>query len=326
MQQQAKKAYSGGMSQGSRKRLAKSITLMTQAIKPRWIFNPVTKLRDYHTFSFITLTVASNKNITARQAYDTLLGAFLDWMTKTIGDKNPLAKTYIWKAELQQRGQIHYHITTPAFIHHKEIRAKWNELQRKAGLLEDFASQYGHFKPPSTEIKKTRHIRKMDRYLIKELAKTVDAKKLYARRVVDSLVKAGEIPEEKRKDFEEEYTGGEYKTIGKIWGCSSNLLGVNYYTCEFTSAHERLIEQWVNEGKAWQKTEDFFSIIYCDNVDPPDLMSKKEQLQFAEHLKGITNKKEANHQEPEIPAACVDMEVLDVEQSYTWKQLEVAFF
>jgi len=38
------------MSQGSRKRLAKAITIMTQAIKPRWVFNPVNKLHDYHTF------------------------------------------------------------------------------------------------------------------------------------------------------------------------------------------------------------------------------------------------------------------------------------
>jgi hypothetical protein len=327
MKDQAKKAYAGGMSQGSRKRLAKAITILTQAIKPRWVFNPVSKLRDFHTFSFITLTVASTRNLTARQGYDLLLGPFLDWLTKTIGNKNPHAKTYIWKAEFQQRGQLHYHITTPAFIHWKWIRAKWNELQHKAGLLNDFALQHGHFDPNGTDIHKTHNVRKMDRYMIKELTKSVDASKLRCKWIVDSLIKAGEIPGDKRQQFIDEYTGEEFRTVGKVWGCSSDLAGVPYYTLELTRAHQQLIEQWVEEGKAWKKTDDFFEIVYCDNADPPDLLSVKERNGFEDFLKRITTRDEqVVRLEPDVPAACIDMQVLDIEKSYTWKQLEVELF
>ncbi len=326
MKEQAKKAYSGGMSLGSRKRLSKAITIMTQAIKPKWVYNPVSKLRDYHNFSFITLTVASHTNVSHRFAYDNLLGPFLDWLTKTIGSKNPYAKTYIWKAELQRRGQIHYHITTPAWIHHSWIRAKWNELQRKAGLLEEYAKKHGHFRPPGTEIKKTKHIRKMDRYLIKELAKTVSASKLYARRIVDSLIKAGELPADKKEQFEMEYEGEEQKIVGKVWGCSEDLAGAPYYTLEVTRAHEAMINEWVAQGKAWKKTDDFFEIVYCEGVDPPELLNVKEKNNFEEHLKRVTGRADKTpiSANPDIPAACVDMELLDILEGCTWKQIEIA--
>ncbi len=326
MKEQAKKAYSGGMSMGSRKRLAKAITIMTQAIKPRWIFNPVSQLRDYHNFSFVTLTVASQKNITARFAYDNLLGPFLDWLTKTIGNKNPLAKTYIWKAELQKRGQIHYHITTPAFIHWRAIRTKWNELQHKAGLLDQYALKHGHFDPNGTDIHKTTHIRKMDRYLIKELAKSVNANKLYARRVVDSLIKAGEIPADKKDLFLQEYEGEEMKIMGKVWGCSEDLAGAPYYTLELTRAHERKIQEWIDQGKAWKKTDDFFEIVYCDMTDPPDLLSQGEKNNFEAHLKRVTGRADdiPVSETMDIPAACVDMELLDILEGCTWKQIELA--
>ena len=326
MKLQAKTAYSGGMSMGSRKRLSKAVTIMSQAIKPGWIHNPVTKQMQYHKFSFITLTVASSKNITARQAYDSLLSHFLDWMTRTVGSENPAAKTYIWKAELQKRGQIHYHITTPAFIHWRDIRTTWNNLQRKAGLLDDHAKEYGNFDPNGTDVHDTRHVKNSDRYMLKELAKTVSAVQLAAMADMKAKKNAGALSEEEYHAELEKIKAEKWATIGKVWGCSEDLAGVNYFTIGETWDHIRKMEQWVLEGRARRVDDEFFSIIYCDDVDPPDLLNGKETTAFKEYLKRSMDR--TAQQEimlQVIPAICMQMDQVDVKKEYSFQELSLNF-
>jgi hypothetical protein len=315
MSKQQQQQYSGGMTSGARKRLAKAITIMTQAVKPKWVYNAVTLKYQYHTFSFLTLTIASPKNITARQAYDNLLAPFLDWMRKTMQ-----VKTYIWKAELQKRGQIHYHITTPAWIHHREIRNKWNALQRSAGLLDDYATEHGHFNPNSTDVHNTRNIRKMDQYLVKELAKSFAAVNVEAINEVNNLVARGELEpslaDEKIKEIEEK----KITTIGKIWDCSNDLAGVGYFTIPLTGHHRQQILQWIKEKKAREKTEDFYQLVYVDDADPPEILSGDERTGLVNYLHEVMNRNEAKEA---IPAACVQMDQVDTEETYTWSQMEI---
>lgn len=267
------------MTQGSRKRLAKAVTIMSQAIKPRWIHNPVNDRLMFHRFSFMTLTVSDDRNITAREAYDKLFSHFLDWLTRTEG-----VTTYIWKAELQKRGQIHYHVTFPNFIHWRKIRNKWNDLQRQAGLLDGYAKKHKNFDANSTDIHNTQNVKHADKYMLKELGKTISAVQLAAAWEVKQKVAAGEIdPADAQAEIQRIYSE-KICTIGKIWGCSEDLLGVGYFTLEVTRAHEKMIDQWEAEGKVRRVVDDYFSIIYCDNVDPPDILSSLERLNFRQYL------------------------------------------
>jgi hypothetical protein len=322
MRQQAKKAYSGAMTQGSRKRLAKAITIMCQATKPRWITNSVSNKMNYHRFAFITLTVSSPHNITARKAYDDLLSHFLDWMTRTVGAKNPAAKTYVWKAELQKRGQIHYHITTPAFIHMHAIRDKWNDLQRRAGLLDEYAAKHLHYNAPSTDIKETRSVRRADKYLIKELAKSVDAIEVEVREKVLQMVERGELDASRIDEKIEKLRTEKLSTVGKIWGCSGDLAGVGYFTLSETLRHGRMIDQWIREGKARKVSDDFFAVVILeDDVEPPDLLDPGEKAAFNDYLKYVMKREDPKQEAETIPAECLQMELLEVEQEYTWNQL-----
>ena len=281
------------MTQGTRKRLAKAVTIMSQAIKPKWIANPVDGRTMFHRFSFITLTVANAKNITGREAYDKLFNHFLDWLTRTAFDhrtKLQGCKTYIWKAELQKRGQIHYHITTPAFLHYKDIRKKWNELQRKAGLLDEYAKEHKHFDPNSTDIHNTQNVKHADRYILKELGKTISALQLEAAWEVKEKVKTGELEPELAEEQIKAIYEQKICTVGKIWGCSEDLAGIGYFTLDLTRSHENIIDQWIAEGKARKVVDDYFAIVYCDNVDPPDILSSLERSGFRNYLEHVLNR------------------------------------
>ena len=164
---QQSKSYGGTVTKGAMKRITRVVNILCLYSKERWILNEVIGKTVKHKLSFITLTITDNtKNISAQVAYETLLSKFLDWMTKTKG-----VKAFIWKAELQKRGQIHYHITTPSFLNWKEIRQKWNRLQTQAGYLDDFIQKHKHNDPNSTDVHEVYKVNDLTSYLIKYLAK-----------------------------------------------------------------------------------------------------------------------------------------------------------
>jgi len=315
-------AYSGGLTQGVRKRMAKAITIMCQAVRPSWKFNPVTNRYFHHHFSFITLTISSSRNLDGREAYEKLLSHFLDWLTRTKG-----VKTYVWKKEFQKRGQVHYHLTSPCVIHHKEVRKKWNNLQREAGLLDEYAAKHGHFNPPSTEIRKTEYVKNAANYLIKELGKALSAIQVKAQSEVKDMVKRGIISEQEAEKKLEEIMELAINDLGRVWGCSADLAGVGYFTVEQTERHRQLIFKWIAEGRATLKEDDFFSIVLCNDVDPPDLLDSIESRRMRDYLDWVMTRygeREQVADRPDIPVQCVDMKELNVETHYTYEQLTMS--
>lgn len=281
-----KTAYSGGMSGGARKRLSKAITLLAQASKPKWIYNHISQQYQYHHLSFITLTVSSRTNISTSFAYENLLRPFLGWLRDT-----KRVKTYVWKLEFQERGQVHYHITLPNFIDYSEIRKTWNSLQKKAGLLDEYAREHGHFNPNSTDIHDVRNKKNIAAYLVKELAKAVDAKRLKATGIANSLIQAGELPEERKKEFIDEAVGEELKAEGKVWDCSNNLSGAAYFALPMEKWHMDAFEELRAAGQLKEVVDDWWSLIYVNynSTGPPGILKESEQLQLDQYLQSILN-------------------------------------
>lgn len=164
---QKTQTYSGNLSPGGRKRLLNSLDLMIQRSPPKRILNTESgKFFDFR-LNFVTLTLTnSGRVITASEAYQTLLAPWLRYMKQKQG-----LSDYLWKAELQQNGQIHYHIATNTFLPMRIVRWRWNNLARKERLLDNFAKQYGHFNPPSTEVTSITHVQDAKSYIAKEFAK-----------------------------------------------------------------------------------------------------------------------------------------------------------
>lgn len=279
MEKNRLKRFNGKMSAGARKRMNKAISLLVQSTKPKWVTNPSTDRMYLHKLSFVTLTVASNHNLSAREAYDRLMKHFLQWLRRTKD-----VKMYIWKAELQKRGQIHYHIVFREYIDHKEIRDQWNELQRREGLLVEYFEEHRHYNPNSTDIHSVRNVQKLDRYIAKELAKSFTALNLKAKEDCDVMLNNREITFEEYGAMLEEINKKEVATTGKIWDCSECLSAGKLFNVALTDRHDRDINQLLAEGKIKVVTEDFFKIILFEEISPQDLLSKEERNLFSQHL------------------------------------------
>lgn len=300
--------YSGKMTRGAAKRMTRAINLLSLACPARMIFNPVSGRLQHHQLTFITLTISSKSNVPTDVAYKELLKPFLEWMRDTKG-----VKSYIWKLEFQQRGQPHYHITIPDFIDYREVRRKWNQLQRKNGYLDQWAADHNYVNvdPNSTDVHAVRTKESLASYIVKELCKTIDAKRLHAKDVVESLIQAGEIPADKKQDFINDYAGEEMKALGKVWGCSENLHGAVYFITPLERWHVEQIERLRQHNYIGEKTGDHWSIIWRKSNAPPlDLLNDNERKKLQEHLDKIINPPEC------IPDYLVNHDQMEVDELY----------
>ena len=79
-----------------------------------------------YKLTFITLTLSAKQTHTDEDIKSKLLNQFL-----TVARKNWQMHYYIWKAEKQENGNIHFHILTNVYIKHADLRTTWNGIQNK---------------------------------------------------------------------------------------------------------------------------------------------------------------------------------------------------
>lgn len=201
--------YTGTMTVGAEKRLTKAINIMVQSSPTTLIYNPVSKKRQNFKLSFITLTIPELTDITLHDCNKKMLEPFLRWMRQVHN-----TTLYIWKAERQKRGAIHYHITSNKFIHYQEIRNKWNWLLSKHNLNESYVKEHQHNNANSTDVHSVKNIKNLAPYLIKYFTKT-----------------------EQNPDNEK----------GKIWDCSMILKKAKYY--EITATEDIMYNLSIAESQ-----------------------------------------------------------------------------
>lgn len=185
------KTYTGLMTQSAMKRIRKTCDILVQRSPVKHVWNPISRQPIKFRLTFVTLTLSTTDLIAAPDAYTLGLAPLLRWMRKY-----HRVQDYIWKLELQQRGQVHYHITTNQFIRWDELRDEWNYIQQVAGWMDNFKQRHGHTNPNSTDIHAVTKVDRIDLYLAKYLAKGV---------------------------------GGQ-AIKGKVWGCSKSLSGKKLFT------------------------------------------------------------------------------------------------
>jgi hypothetical protein len=91
-----------------------------------------------------------------------ILKPFLRWWR----DRNP-ALLYVWKAEVQDNGNIHFHVTSNSFIHHEVLRRHWN---KKCELLK-YTSRSRSTNPNSTDVHAVKNVRNLASYLCAYITK-----------------------------------------------------------------------------------------------------------------------------------------------------------
>jgi hypothetical protein len=148
---------------GARKLLRETLSRWfdTVTIASEFLRVPVIPLRNH---TFITVTLSSRQVHCDKTIKREVLNHFLIYLKRHYGVVN-----FVWKAELQENGNIHYHILTDKYIPHEELRAHWNNAQNRLSYVDMFE----HDNPNSTDIHSLRRVRNVMAYVGKYMAKKI---------------------------------------------------------------------------------------------------------------------------------------------------------
>lgn len=237
--------YAGKMTDHAARRIKKTIDLFFQISPARTVWNDVSRTFQKFQINFITLTISCRNIVPCRDAYEKLLAPFLRKL-RALG-----SVSYVWKGEFQKRGQPHYHITTNMFINWTWVRETWNNLQSKAGFLDEYQAEHGHINAPSTEVKAVKKLDRVDLYLAKYLSK-------------------GDPTQ---------------KWEGKVWGCSENLRTGKQYAFSNEFEDDLFVNECIEMGFGTRIILDTISL--TETPDPKTLLVQKRKEELAAHLKNI---------------------------------------
>ena len=116
--------------------------------------------------NFVTLTLCSRQIHSDNEIKSTLLNQFLTELRAKYG-----CVLYLWRAESQSNGNLHFHVITDVFIPWRTLRTDWNRIQEKLGYVTRYTAKTGKTDPNSTDIHSIKNVRDLPAYLSKYCSK-----------------------------------------------------------------------------------------------------------------------------------------------------------
>ncbi len=240
----------GMVSRKANKRVKEAIDWLVMLSKQKKFKSKKTGKTYTFNINFVTLTLSSKQVHSDQIIKSKLLNQFLIELKRDFKVMN-----YLWRAESQKNGNIHFHIVTDKFVPHDWLRDCWNRIQNKLGYIDryhtfmaefhkkgfkvredllkywNYKSQLRAYKvgqkgnwynPNSTDVHSIRKLRNISAYLSKYCTKNGKTKF---------------VPNGKRRSYTVKNNGvydtftiqcvkeviTERPILGKLWGLSNSL-------------------------------------------------------------------------------------------------------
>ncbi len=276
-------------------------------------YSPINK-EGYKTIypTFITLTLPAKQKHSDKDLYAKGLNYFIEQVKRSHDVTN-----YLWRAERQVNGNIHYHIIVDKFIGWKLVRSYWNRIIEKLGYIEDYrTNQKNHHKngfnyskdlndkrsyetqykaytegisnnwsnPNSTDIHKVTNIKNLTSYVSKYVSKCPETEKIQEIKKAKECNKINDIEYQIRfKELEAEQDKVRIK--GRVWGCSDALKLMEEQKLIITYDEHIFIDKVLADEESKVIKDENFTIIYNNKIS--DYINKNEYMngKFKKHHK-----------------------------------------
>lgn len=269
------------LSKKATKRLQIALELLAQSAKTKRLWWPEEKRYISYKLNFCTLTLPSKQIHSDRVIVSTCLRKFLRWWK----DRCPTL-LYLWKAEVQDNGNIHFHVTSNSFIHHRVLRRKWNQFVEVLG----YVSRYGKEEPPSTEVKAVKNVKDICAYIAAYISKKDLYKsnlkryfRIYGKRILKSKEEVFHLPKNYLNSLKR-------KVTCPIWDASE---AIQRGPLRIISPENEITQ----ELQKFPRIEPFYKelercIIYVSKLAPPEEIPniKKHYREYVNELSKMSEK------------------------------------
>lgn len=277
------------LSKKATKRMRNAVNWLTYLSAPRHVRTNSKKVIPNFQISFVTLTLPVKQLHEHKEVKSKCLNYFF-----TVARAKWNIKNYIWKAELQANGNIHFHVTFDKYVHWQAIRREWNNAIELLGYVSRYQALFApmdfetyHFwrcqqgsqnrqanykaftfgtstnwmSPNTTDVKKVRDVNNLASYLSKYIAKPI-ADENATGPIADSAL----------------------SMVGRLWYCSQSLSGMKSLLFDYTSEIVRFYNEMKNLKGSFFLAGEWFELIFFNHLKvPPDVREfiRQELVSFA---------------------------------------------
>jgi len=255
----------GNVSINAKRKLSKAIDYLITTSHDQTVYERISGKNVIFKIAFITLTLPSKQIHSDKEIIEKCLNSFLIEIKKAYHVAN-----YVWRAEKQKNGNVHFHLLINKFISWSELRDRWNRITNKLGYVDryrDFLIEWHQagFKvrtdllknwdlqaqrlafqkgktndfrsPNSTDIHGTKKIKNIIKYVTKYLTKN-------------------EKTENSTQPSESEFDN----STGRIWGCNRELSNITGYQCEIDTETADQIDRVIKSGACRTYKSTYFTV------------------------------------------------------------------
>lgn len=275
-----KKAYAGMITEESAKKLKRAIQLLLASAKPKQHLNP--KTNKWYTFkvNFITLTLPCDQgNITDKE----LKSQVLDPWIKTARRQFKLGN-YVWRAERQLNGNLHFHLTTETFIPYDQLRNTWNAKLERLGMISTFEKKWHHRSPNSTDVHAIHKIKNLAGYMSKYMTKAAIECPRYHKTtplhfpIIDHPYSlSGSIPPSVKLFL-------FHRIDGKVWDCSKGLKTKGWTEFLLEEEGHNIWQTALAERFDQYHKNEFCDMIFNNGGDPQVFLQGSQKSKYIEWL------------------------------------------
>lgn len=284
----------GSVSPIARRKLARAVDYLLLLTSDKNVYARTTGRQFAMKVAFITLTLPSSQIHSDNEIKGSCLNQFLIEVKKRCH-----VNRYVWRAEKQRNGNIHFHIVVDRFIPYQQVRDMWNRICNKLGYVDryraemqkwhnggfqvrqdllrtwDYKSQVRAYKagvvsdwnsPNSTDIHSIRKIINLKAYIVKYMTKTTAVNR-----------STGEIDELQEQQE------------GRIWGCSQDL---SHITGAQVIADNSVTDEIIklrNDGKVKMYHDPFFDVYYISVSQLTSIGCNQLFISFSNYLLSTFN-------------------------------------
>ena len=270
-----KPTYSGTICSHSRKRLRKALNLLVAQAEWKTALMFKSNREFQFKVNFVTLTLpAAQGDVSDRY----LKSKCLDPWIKTMKRRHGL-RSYVWRAERQFNGNLHFHVTTDTYLPFDSLRDVWNHQLSKCRIMHDHISKHGHAHPNSTDVHSVQAIKNIAAYMVKYMSKT---SKEHLRDVNKKRALLGKSPIDPSKHpFRKVPHQPEWDSPidGKVWDCSQNLKRKDSCTSVIDNSIDRDLCMIADSVPDQCLSSEYCFMIYFRGA-PPESFIQGELLQL----------------------------------------------
>ena len=259
----------GMVSKIARRKLNRSLNYLLFIANEKKVSNVYTGRSFKFKIAFITLTLPASQKHTDNEIKSKCLNHFLIEIKKYYQAHN-----YIWRAEKQKNGNLHFHLIIDKFIPHQELRDRWNKIINKLGYVDDYREEQLTFHKNGFRVrehlKKTWPVKKQ-REAYERGAKlnwnspnTTDIHSVQKIHNIQQYISKYLTKDEIKQMAKSNPEADIIEQTGRIWGCNRELSNVKGAQTIVDTQLQDEIELLMQCRETKVVSGDYYTVVFLD--------------------------------------------------------------